>query len=197
MSGVILAVAAGALRMDAPNFGLLWLFMWLCSASVAAGTIVLFAVVGSYGQLLALLIFVYLGLASAGGTVPIQALPGPLRAISPVDPLREILDGTRSIMYFNARADAGLTRGALAAGLGLLLWLVLGTAVVRWYDRRGFERLSPELLTHIGASVAQYRAEHSAPSATNDGEPPAVSENATPAPQPATAPMEAKSKTEQ
>ncbi len=197
VSGVILAVAAGALRMDAPNFGLLWLFMWLCSASVAAGTIVLFAVVGSYGQLLALLIFVYLGLASAGGTVPIQALPGPLRAISPVDPLREILDGTRSIMYFNARADAGLTRGALAAGLGLLLWLVLGTAVVRWYDRRGFERLSPELLTHIGASVAQYRAEHSAPSATNDGEPPAVSENATPAPQPATAPMEAKSKTEQ
>jgi YhgE/Pip-like protein len=188
VSGVILAVAAGALRMDAPNIGLLWLFMWLCSASVAAGTIVLFAVVGNYGQLLALLIFVYLGLASAGGTVPVQALPGPLRAISPVDPLREILDGTRSIMYFNAQADAGLTRGILAAGLGLLIWLVLGTLVVRWYDRRGFERLSPELLAHIGASVAQYRAEHSAPSPTSDSEPQAERDNASPAPEPATKP---------
>jgi len=168
VSGVVLAVAAGLLRLDAPNLLLLWLFMWLCSASVAAGTIVLFAVVGSFGQLLALLVFVYLGLASAGGTVPVQALPGPLRVISPVDPLREILAGTRSILYFNARADTGLTGGVVAAALGLVFWLVVGTAVVRWYDRRGLERLSPELLAHIGESVAQYRAKQAASSATSD-----------------------------
>jgi ABC-type multidrug transport system permease subunit len=190
VSGVILVVAAGALRMDAPNVTLLWLFMWLCSASVAAGTIVLFAVVGSYGQLLALLIFVYLGLASAGGTVPVQALPGPLRVISPVDPLREILAGTRSILYFNARADTGLTSGVIAAALGLVFWLVLGTAVVRWYDRRGFERLSPELLTHIGESVAQYRAKQAAALAPTDGAPPAKSDDASPALEPTTPPIE-------
>ncbi|HXW33588.1 MAG TPA: hypothetical protein VEJ87_03350, partial [Acidimicrobiales bacterium] len=190
ISGVILAVSAGALRMDAPNLGLLWLFMWLCSASVAVGTIVLFAVVGSYGQLLALLIFVYLGLASAGGTVPVQALPGPLRVVSTVDPLREILAGTRSIMYFNARADAGLTGGALAAGLGLLFWLVLGTTVVKWYDRRGFERLSPELLAHIGGAVAQYRAEHAAPSTESDRAASAESEGTPLARQPASSPTE-------
>jgi hypothetical protein len=190
VSGVILAVAAGLLRMDAPNLTLLWLFMWLCSASVAAGTIVLFAVVGSYGQLLALLGFVYLGLASAGGTVPVQALPGPLRVISPVDPLREILAGTRSILYFNARADAGLTGGVLAAALGLVFWLVLGTAVIRWYDRRGFERLSPELLTHISESVAQYRAGQAASSTTGDGASLDQSDDASPAPQPATPPIE-------
>jgi YhgE/Pip-like protein len=177
VSGVILAVAAGALRMDAPNITLLWLFMWLCSASVAAGTIVLFAVVGSYGQLLALLGFVYLGLASAGGTVPVQALPGPLRVISPVEPLHEILAGTRSILYFNARAETGLRGGVLAAGLGLVFWLVLGTAVVRWYDRRGFERLSPELLAHISESVAQYRAKQAAPSIPSGGAPPAESDD--------------------
>jgi ABC-type multidrug transport system permease subunit len=174
--GVILAVAAGAFRMDAPNLPMLWLFMWLCAVSVAVGTIVLFAVVGSYGQLLALLIFVYLGLASAGGTVPVQALPGPLRYISPIDPLREILAGTRSILYFNAQADAGLTGGVVAAGLGLVFWLVLGTAVVRWYDRRGFERLSPELLTHIGESVAQYRAKQAVQVPTSDGALPAKSD---------------------
>jgi hypothetical protein len=61
VSGVILAVAAEALRMDAPNVTLLWLFMWLCSVSVAAATIVLFAVVGSYRQMLALLILSTLG----------------------------------------------------------------------------------------------------------------------------------------
>jgi YhgE/Pip-like protein len=191
VSGVILAVAAGALRMDAPNLIFLWLFMWLCSASVAAGTIVLFAVVGSYGQLLALLGFVYLGLASAGGTVPVQALPGPLRVISPIDPLREILAGTRSILYFDARADTGLTAGVLAAALGLVFWLVLGTAVVRWYDRRGFERLSPELLAHVSEAVAEYRAKEAAALATSDHAP-AKGDDATPASQATTSRIQPK-----
>jgi YhgE/Pip-like protein len=191
VSAVILAVAAGALRMDAPNLTLLWLFMWLCAVSVAAGTIVLFAVVGSFGQLLALLIFVYLGLASAGGTVPVQALPGPLRVISPVDPLREILAGTRSILYFNAQADTGLTGGVVAAALGLVFWLVVGTAVVRWYDRRGFERLSPELLAHIGESVAQFRAKQAASSAES-GVSPGKSDDASRAPQPDAPPVGSK-----
>jgi hypothetical protein len=105
-----------------------------------------------------------------------------LLARAPVDPLREILAGTRSIMYFNARADAGLAGGALAAGLGLLFWPVLGTVVVRWYDRRGFERLSPELLAHISGSVAQYRSEHAAPSTTGHGATPAEHDVGPPAP---------------
>ena len=80
MTGLLLVVAAGILRMDAPHLGLLWLLAWLCAASVAAGTIVVCAVLGaSLGQLLALLLFVYAGLAAAGGTVPLQALPGVLR----------------------------------------------------------------------------------------------------------------------
>jgi YhgE/Pip-like protein len=190
VSGVILAVAAGLLRMDAPNLTLLWLFMWLCAVSVAAGTIVLFAVVGSFGQLLALLIFVYLGLASAGGTVPVQALPGPLRVISPVDPLREILAGTRSILYFDARADTGLTGGVVAAALGLVIWLVVGTAVVRWYDRRGYERLSPELLAHIGESVAQFRAKQAASSGSSDAASAGKSDRALPGPQQVPTPTE-------
>jgi YhgE/Pip-like protein len=190
VSGVVLAVAAGVFRMDAPNLTLLWLFMWLCSASVAAGTVVLFAVVGTFGQLLALLVFVYLGLASAGGTVPVQALPGPLRVISPIDPLREILAGTRSILYFDARAATGLTGGVVAAALGLVFWLVLGTAVVRWYDRRGFQRLSPELLAHISESVAEYRAKQAVSSTTSEGASPVRSDDASPTPQRVTPPIE-------
>jgi YhgE/Pip-like protein len=159
MTGLLLAVAVGILRMDAPHVGLLWLLAWLCAASVASGTIVLFAVLGaSLGQLLAILLFVYAGLAASGGTVPVQALPGVLRWLAGVDPLRQILEGTRAILYFDAQADAGLTRAVTAASLGLVIWLVLGVVAVRWYDRKGYNRLDPELLGYVARSVQQYRS---------------------------------------
>ncbi len=100
LTGLVLIVAVWILGMDAPDTGYLWLFMWLAAASVAAGTLVLFAILGTQGQLLALLLFVYLGLASAGGTVPLQALPSSLKLVSQIEPLRQILAGTRSILYF-------------------------------------------------------------------------------------------------
>jgi len=154
-----LLVAAGLLRMDAPHPALLWLLAWLCMASVAEGTIVLFAVLGSsLGQLLALLLFVYAGLATAGGTVPLQALPGILGWLAQIEPLRQILDGTRAILYFNAQADAGLARAVTYASLGLVFWLILGAVVVRWYDRKGYNRLDPELLGYVAASVRQYKS---------------------------------------
>jgi YhgE/Pip-like protein len=162
LTALVLVVAAGALGMDAPHPALLWLFTWLCAASVAAGTIVLFAVAGTYGQLIALLLFVYAGLASSGGTVPVQALPGFLRTLSNVEPLRQVLGGTRSIMYFGAQADAGLTRGILSAGLGLLFWLAIGTVIVRWYDHKRLYRLQPDLLAHVSTSVQDYKTKHAA-----------------------------------
>ena len=162
LTAIELLVAAGV-GMDTPYPLLLWLYMWLCAASVGIGTIVLFAIAGTYGQLIALLLFVYAGLASAGGTVPIEALPGPLRGLSNVEPLREILAGTRSIMYFGARADAGLTHGALAAGLGLLFWLALGGAIVNWYDHKRFYRLDPDVIAYVDAAIAEHQARRAGP----------------------------------
>ena len=107
---------------------------------VAIGTLVLFAALGTLGKLAALLIFVYLALASSGGTVPLTALSGFFRLIANFEPLRQILDGVRAILYFDARGDAGLTRAFVATGLGLVFWLVLGVLVTRWYDRRGLHR---------------------------------------------------------
>jgi ABC-type multidrug transport system permease subunit len=152
--------------MDAPYPALLWVYIWLCAASVGAGTIVLFAVAGGYGQLSGLLVFVYAGLASAGGTVPVEALPGPLRLLSYLEPLRQVLAGTRSIMYFGARGDAGLTRGTLEAALGLLFWLIVGTATVRWYDRRRLYRIHPDLLAHVSHAVKDYKTQQAAPVST-------------------------------
>ena len=108
MTGLLLLVAAGILRMDAPHLGLLWLLAWLCAASVAAATIVLFAVLGSsVGQLLAMVLSVYAGCPSPVGGVPLQALPGGLRWLAGIEPLRQILDGTRAILYFGPRPTPG------------------------------------------------------------------------------------------
>jgi hypothetical protein len=170
----MLAVAWG-LGMDAPYPVLLWAYAWLCAASVGAGTIVLFAMAGTYGQLIGILVFVYAGLASAGGTVPVEALPGFLRALSNIEPLRQVLAGTRSIMYFGAQGDAGLTRGTLTAGLGLLFWIALGTAVVRWYDRKRLYRLQPETLEHVDKVVQDYKARQAAPAPDSSSAAPAPS----------------------
>jgi hypothetical protein len=169
LAAVNVIVAAGALGMNAPYPALLWLFTWLCAASVGVGMIVLFAVAGNLGQLIAILLFVYAGIASSGATIPIQALPGPLRILSNIEPLRQVLAGTRSILYFQAQAQAGLTRGTLAAGLGLVFWLAIGAVIVRWYDRRRLYRLPPEVLAQVNATVQEdtHRAVAVAPNVSN------------------------------
>jgi ABC-type multidrug transport system permease subunit len=157
MTGVLLLVAVAGLGMDAPHAGLLWLLAWLCAGSVAAGTLVLFAVLGTLGQLVGLIIFVYAGLASAGGTVPLEALPTPLRWLAEAEPLRQVVDGTRAILYFNAQADAGLTRAVTAASAGLVFWLIVGMVAVRWYDARGFYRIDPDVLAYVNATADAYK----------------------------------------
>lgn len=156
-TAVFLLVATGILGMAAPDPLLLWVYGWFGAATVAVGTLALFATLGTPGQLVALLLFVYLGLASAGGTVPIQALPGVFAAVSHLDPLRQILGGVRSILYLGARADAGLAEGAVATAVGLLFWIAVGAFFTRRYDREGRNRLDPELLAYIHQSADSYK----------------------------------------
>jgi hypothetical protein len=155
-TGLLLAVAAGILRMDAPHLWELWLFAWFAAAVIAIGTLALFAALGSVGQLVALLLFVYLGLASSGGTIPLQALGGFYRFVANFEPLRQILDGVRAILYFNAYGDAGLDRGLLLAAIGLVFWVVVGAAVTVWYDRKGLYRMEPELMEYVQSSAVAY-----------------------------------------
>jgi uncharacterized phage infection (PIP) family protein YhgE len=108
---------------------------------------------GTLGQLVALIVFVYLALASSGGTVPLQALSGFYRFVAQFEPLRQILDGVRSILYFNAAVDAGLARGLTLTAIGLVFWLVVGAAVTMWYDHRGLHRLRSELLDYVQRSA--------------------------------------------
>ena len=169
-TALMLIVAVGIMGMDAPHVVLLWLIAWLCAASVAAGTLVLLAVLGiSIGQLLAIVLFVYAGLASAGGTVPLQALPTFFRWLAQIEPLRQVLAGTRSILYFNARADAGLTRAVTLASAGLVFWLIVGVTVTKWYDRRGLQRMNPDLLAYVHVAADSYPSGGSGPEQHDPG----------------------------
>jgi YhgE/Pip-like protein len=159
LTGLMLFTAVVILKMNAPHFGSLWLLSWFAATVIAIGTLVLFAALGTLGQLVALVVFVYLALASSGGTVPLDALSGFFRFVANFEPLRQILDGVRAILYFGARGNAGLTRAWVASGLGLVFWVVLGISVTTWYDRKRLHRMPPELMEYVDRAVLAYRDE--------------------------------------
>ncbi|WP_329312465.1 SNG1 family protein [Streptomyces sp. NBC_01278] len=129
------------LDMDASHLGLLWLYSVATIAVVGIGGLALFAAFGTPGMLLATIVFVAMAVPSSGATVPLQALPGFFRALAHFEPLRQITEGMRAILYYGAQADAGLTRAWVAMGVALVAALVFGFAVTRLYDRRGLHRI--------------------------------------------------------
>ena len=156
-TGLLMVVAVGLLRLDAPHWPVLWMYGWFAAAVVAIGTLTLFAALGAPGQLVALIVFVYLALASSGGTVPLQALPGFERFVASFEPLRQILGAVRAVIYFNGTGDAGLDRGLLLTSVGLVFWVAVGAVATIWYDKAGLQRIDPELLGYIEASANAYR----------------------------------------
>jgi hypothetical protein len=159
LTGLMLLAAVGVLAMNTPHFWELWLLAWFAAAVIAIGTLVLLAAVGTLGQLIAMLVFVYLSLASSGGTVPFQAQSGFFRFLAEFEPLRQILGGTRAILYFNAGGEAGLTRAFVLTAIGLVFWVGLGTLVTTWYDRRGLYRMPPALMAWVDRAVRGYEEE--------------------------------------
>jgi len=158
LTGILLLVSIGWLGMNAPSVWELWLFTSFAGLAIAAGTLALFAVLGSLGQLIAMLLFIYLALASSGGTIPVQALPAFFRFVADFEPLRQVLAGVRAILYFNAQADAGLTHGIVLTAIGLVFWIIVGAAVTIWYDRLGLHRLRPETVKYAQQSARAYSA---------------------------------------
>ncbi len=166
LNAILLLVAVGILKMDAPYVGLLWVFTSFAGIAIAAGTLALFAALGTLGQLVAMLLFVYLALASSGGTIPLEALPPFFRFVANFEPLRQVLDGVRAILYFGAAGDAGLTRGLVLTAGGLVFWLLVGAAVTTRYDWRGLDRIQPDVLEYIQRSAASYAARSDSTSTT-------------------------------
>jgi hypothetical protein len=164
LTGLMLFAAVVVLGMDSRDFLSLWLLCWFAAMVVAIGTLVLFAALGTLGQLIALLLFVYLALASSGGTVPLEALGGFFRFFANFEPLRQTLVGVRAILYFDGSGDAGLTRAWIATGIGLAFWVSIGLLVTMWYDRKRLYRMPPNLMAYVDRAVAEYRRDQVGPS---------------------------------
>ncbi|MCB5167704.1 SNG1 family protein [Streptomyces bambusae] len=140
--GTLVEVATvGLLDMDASHLGLLWVYSVAAIMVVGISALALFAAFGTPGMLLATIVFIAAAVPSSGATVPIHALPEFFRTLSAFEPLRQITDGLRAILYFDAQGDAGLARGWTAMGIALAVSLVFGFAVTRLYDRRGLHRI--------------------------------------------------------
>jgi YhgE/Pip-like protein len=154
LTAIVVAIAVAGFGMYAPNFGVLWLLLAFASVMVSFGTLALLAAFGNMGQLLAMVIIIYLSLASSGGTVPIQALPGFFKVVGEVEPLRQLLGGTRDILYFGTQWNSGLAHSLLVLGIELVFWIALGLTFTMWYDSRKLYRLSPDVITTVERAVS-------------------------------------------
>ncbi|WP_083975564.1 YhgE/Pip domain-containing protein [Kitasatospora mediocidica] len=142
-SSLIMLATVAILGMDASHLPLLWVFSFCATATVGLGAQALLAAFGGIGQLIAMFVFIALALPSSGATVPLAALPGFYRVLAEFEPMRQLTDGVRSILYFDARADAGLARAWTMMAVGLAAALVFGFAMTRYYDRKGLHRIHP------------------------------------------------------
>lgn len=139
-SGVFLAIAHG-LGMPIQNAWQLWAFGAFAITAVGVTATSVIAALGTIGLLVNLLVFVILGLPSAGATVPLEAAPRVFGWLSTFEPMHQVFLGVRALLYFDGRADAGLGHALQMTGAGLFIGLLLGGIVTHLYDRKGYHRL--------------------------------------------------------
>ena len=158
ISAVYIAIADG-LGMPIPLGWQLWLYGVFAIVAVGVTSSSLIAVLGSMGLLVSMLIFVILGLPSAGATVPLEAVPPFFRWLAEFEPMHQVFLGVRSLVYLNGHAAAGLSQALVMTSVGVVIGLVLGGITTHIYDRKGFHRIqgAAEL-----AIAAEHQAQHQA-----------------------------------
>jgi YhgE/Pip-like protein len=146
-SAIYIAIGS-ALGMPVPNVWTLWLYGAFTIGAVGITATSLIAALGSMGLLVNLFIFVMLGLPSNGATIPLEAAPSIFGFLAKFEPMHQVFLGTRALLYFDGRADAGLTHALVMTTIGLAVGLVIGALATRYYDRRGLHR------EHVAANSA-------------------------------------------
>ncbi|WP_063047418.1 YhgE/Pip domain-containing protein [Nocardia pseudovaccinii] len=139
VAGIFMAVGHWlGMPIDRP----LLLFLYSTFAIIAVGVTALSIVsaLGTAGLLVNLILFIVLGLPSSGGTIPIEAIPKSVAWLADFEPMHQVYLGIRAILYFNADGSAGLSRAIWMTLLGLVIGLVVGGVVTRYYDRKELHR---------------------------------------------------------
>lgn len=134
-AALVQLVAGRLLSMPIPHPWHLWAFSTSVIAAIGIGALTVFALFGSVGPLVNMFFFVALAMTSSAGAIPLEAVPPFFHAISHFEPMRPVVKGLRSILYFDEVADSGL-RGAwldvLTVGVAAIL---CGLAATRFFDR--------------------------------------------------------------
>jgi uncharacterized phage infection (PIP) family protein YhgE len=190
---VILALLTSAIYMEiAHQLGMpitlswqLWLYGVFAISAVGITSSSLIAVLGSMGLLFSMLVFVILGLPSAGATVPLEAVPQFFRWLAEFEPMHQVFLGVRSLLYLNGQADAGLSQALMMTAIGLVIGLLFGGIITAMYDRKGFHRIQGAVSLAIAAEhQAQHQARskgrESAPEPTPETTPPVDADTAAP-----------------
>ena len=157
-SAVYMAIAHG-LGMPIPLGWELWLYGVFAISAVGITSSSLIAVLGSMGLLFSMLVFVILGLPSAGATVPLEAVPSFFRWLAEFEPMHQVFLGVRSLLYLNGHADAGLSQALWMTSIGLVVGLLIGGITTHIYDRKGFHRIQGAMELAI---AAEHQAQHQA-----------------------------------
>jgi hypothetical protein len=124
-----------------PQHPLDLLYLFLLTQAISLPTYGLVPFIGSFLPLIAIPLFILLGVPTGGGAVPVQLVPGPFRVLHPILPLGNGLDALRSVDYFG---DSQLARPTWA----LCAWIAFGVALillgyVRQQRRRAREAAEP------------------------------------------------------
>ena len=175
-SAVYLAIADG-LGMPIDLGWQLWAFGVFAIVAVGITSSSLLSVLGSMGLLVSMLIFVILGLPSAGATVPLEATPPFFRWLAEFEPMHQVFLGVRSLVYLKGHADTGLAQALTMTSAGLVIGLLLGGIITHLYDRKGFHRIPGAVEMAIAMEhQAQHQARQSKREQTGESEPESSSE---------------------
>ena len=133
---------AKAFGMPVPHPTALWLFGVFIMLTVGVASTSFMTALGTLGILTALFIFNFLGLPSTGATIPLEAEPKIFSWLAKFEPMRQVFIGTRALLYFDGRLDAGLGRSLTLTVIGLAIGLVFGALLTWIYDRKGIHRIA-------------------------------------------------------
>ncbi|WP_062991412.1 YhgE/Pip domain-containing protein [Nocardia anaemiae] len=139
VAGIFMAVGHW-LGMPIERPLLLFLYSTLAIIAVGVTALSIVSALGTAGLLVNLILFIVLGLPSSGGTIPIEAIPKSVAWLADFEPMHQVYLGIRAILYFDADGSAGLSRAIWMTLLGLVIGLVLGGVVTRYYDRKELHR---------------------------------------------------------
>jgi YhgE/Pip-like protein len=151
IAGAELLVAFGLLGVEhEASTAQVYLFLTLATTAAVSVTMLFAVAFGPAGIAISAVLNVILGLVSSGGLVPLEALPPFYQAYADWLPLRYVIDGLRSLLFYDGSLDAARLesgwRDSLwffggggrseAAGLEDALWMIgayLAVAAVLGY----------------------------------------------------------------